>query len=80
MGGRTNFRLAESIPAIAGALLKAGDIHEAFLSLGCAVICWRFLRADWMMGLKPGRMRVFVQRDAMMRLNASASKRFRNKV
>jgi transposase len=26
---------------------KRADIHEAFLSLGCALICWRFLRADW---------------------------------
>jgi transposase len=26
---------------------KRSDIHEAFLSLGCALICWRFLRADW---------------------------------
>jgi transposase len=22
---------------------KRADIHEAFLSLGCALICWRFL-------------------------------------
>ena len=26
---------------------KRADIHEAFLSLGCALICWSFLRADW---------------------------------
>jgi len=26
---------------------KRADIHEAFLSLGCALICWRFLRFDW---------------------------------
>ena len=26
---------------------KRADIHEAFLSLGCALICWHFLRADW---------------------------------
>jgi transposase len=26
---------------------KRADIHEAFLSLGCALICWRFLRIDW---------------------------------
>ena len=25
---------------------KRSDIHEAFLSLGYALICWRFLRAD----------------------------------
>ena len=23
---------------------KRADIHEAFLSLGCALICWRYLR------------------------------------
>ena len=27
---------------------KRADIHEAFLSLACALICWHFLRADWM--------------------------------
>jgi hypothetical protein len=27
---------------------KLADIHEAFLSLGCALICWRFLRVDWL--------------------------------
>jgi len=26
---------------------KRADIHEAFLSLGCALICWRFLRIVW---------------------------------
>jgi hypothetical protein len=26
---------------------KRADIHQAFLSLGCALICWNFLRADW---------------------------------
>ena len=26
---------------------KRADIHEAFLSLRCALICWRFLRVDW---------------------------------
>jgi transposase len=25
---------------------KLADVHEAFLSLGCALICWRFLRVD----------------------------------
>ncbi len=29
---------------------KRADIHEAFLSLGCALICWRFLRGDWVAG------------------------------
>ena len=29
---------------------KRADIHEAFLSLGCALICWQFLRNGWMTG------------------------------
>jgi transposase len=27
---------------------EKGDIHQAFLLLGCALICWNFLRADLM--------------------------------
>ena len=27
---------------------KRADIHEAFLSLACGLICWNCLRADWM--------------------------------
>jgi transposase len=27
---------------------KRADIHEAFLSLACGLICWKFLKADWM--------------------------------
>jgi hypothetical protein len=26
---------------------KRSDIHEAFLSLGCALICWQSLRKTW---------------------------------
>jgi len=26
---------------------KRADIHEAFLSLGCALICWQSLRRTW---------------------------------
>ena len=29
---------------------KRVDIHEAFLSLGCALICWQFLRKTWTTG------------------------------
>jgi transposase len=29
---------------------ERADIHEAFLSLGCAVICWQFLRKGWNTG------------------------------
>jgi len=49
-GGRTDLRLAESIPALRVRYEKRADIHEAFLSFGCALICWRFLRVDWVAG------------------------------
>lgn len=26
---------------------RRSDIHEAFLSLACSLICWNFLRAHW---------------------------------
>jgi transposase len=26
---------------------KRADIHDAFLSPGCALICWRSLRKSW---------------------------------
>jgi transposase len=26
---------------------RRADIHEAFLSLGCALICWQSLRRTW---------------------------------
>ena len=29
---------------------KRADIHEAFLSLGCALICWRSLQKTWPIG------------------------------
>jgi transposase len=29
---------------------KRADIHEAFLSLECALISWRFLQVDWVAG------------------------------
>ena len=29
---------------------KRADIHEAFLSLGCALICWQFLPKTWTTG------------------------------
>jgi transposase len=36
---------------------KRADIHEAFLSLGCAWICWQSLRkADDGLGVKPNRV------------------------
>jgi hypothetical protein len=42
MGPRTDVRLAESVPAAARSL-RSGRTYEAFLFLGCALICWRFL-------------------------------------
>ena len=30
-----------------GCHVKRADIHEAFLSLGCALICWQSLRQTW---------------------------------
>jgi hypothetical protein len=45
MGGGTHLRMAESVPAVARVRYeKRADIHEAFLSLGCALICWCYLR------------------------------------
>jgi transposase len=29
---------------------ERADIHEAFVSLGCALICWQFLRKTWTTG------------------------------
>jgi hypothetical protein len=29
---------------------KRADIHEAFLSLGCVMICWQNLRKTWVTG------------------------------
>ncbi len=36
---------------------RRADIHEAFLTLGCALICWRFLRVDWVGGVKTNSSR-----------------------
>ena len=36
--------LARSVSSPARAYDQAADIHEAFLSLGCALICWQSLR------------------------------------
>jgi hypothetical protein len=33
-----------SFAVCASAYDKRADIHEAFLSLGCALICWQFLQ------------------------------------
>jgi len=30
---------------------KRADIHEALLSLGCALICWQSLRKSWLKDL-----------------------------
>src|SRR5262245_55565240 len=38
---------------------KRADIHEAFLSLGCALICWRALRRKLGNPLKPSPRCIF---------------------
>ena len=37
---------------------KRADIHEAFLSLGCVLICWRFLHASWNGGTRSRLTRI----------------------
>jgi hypothetical protein len=32
---------------------KRADVHEAFLSFACALICWHALRRSWMLRLEP---------------------------
>src|SRR5207249_3984111 len=42
---------------------RRADIHEAFLSLGCGLICWQSLRKSWAIGLaarSPSRFPVTV--------------------
>jgi len=43
MGRGTNVCMAESVSPVACPLGETRDIHEAFLVLGCILICWRFL-------------------------------------
>jgi hypothetical protein len=45
-GWSNGLSLNESIRRLRVRYEKRADIHEAFLSLGCALICWRILRAD----------------------------------
>ncbi len=42
-GGNRN-DVAQLIPLIEAILPIRDDIHDAFLTLGCAIICWRRLR------------------------------------
>jgi hypothetical protein len=47
---------------------KRADIHEAFLSPGCALICWQSLRKTWRAALSrchPSR-RSFRQKNAVL--------------
>jgi hypothetical protein len=39
--------LAQSVSLPAVRYAKRADIHEAFLSLGCGLICWQSLRRTW---------------------------------
>ena len=43
LGGRAVHRAAALVPAAADPLGIRDDIHEAFLSLACSIICWRRL-------------------------------------
>src|SRR5262249_45499623 len=42
--------LVESVPRLRVRYDKRADIHEAFLSLGCALIWWHALRKTWATG------------------------------
>jgi len=50
MGGGTDFAWLNQFRRLRVRYEKRGDIHEAFQSLGCALICWRFLRVDRVAG------------------------------
>jgi len=50
MGSRTDLRLGESVAATARALRKAGGQSRGISMPGWALICWRFLRVDWVAG------------------------------
>ena len=46
--------LVDAIPhhcrRLRGRYDRRADIHEAFLSLGCALVCWHSLRKSWATG------------------------------
>ena len=44
LGRRTDLRLAPPLPTAPRPLRRRAEMHEAFLSLACAIICWRRLR------------------------------------
>ena len=44
VGRGAHLCLAQSVSSPAVRYDKRADIHEAFLSLGCALICWQSLR------------------------------------
>jgi hypothetical protein len=46
---RQGLRVRHILPLLAERRTKHG-IHEAFLSLGCGLICWQSLRKRWMTG------------------------------
>jgi hypothetical protein len=47
VGRGTHVCLAQSVSPLTVRYDKRADIHEAFLSLGCALICWQSLRKAW---------------------------------
>jgi hypothetical protein len=49
MGSRADVRLAESVRRLQVRYEKRADIHEAFLSLAYALLCWNVLERHWHM-------------------------------
>jgi transposase len=49
-GGERTFAWLNQFRRLRVRYEKRANIHEAFLSLGCTLICWHFLRADWVAG------------------------------
>jgi hypothetical protein len=47
------------------------DIHEAFLSLVCALICWQSLRKTWLAGLSGCRRSPWTTGRATPRVDTS---------
>jgi hypothetical protein len=50
LGGGATFAWLNQFRRLRVRYEKRADIHEAFLSLGCALVCWNFLRVDWVAG------------------------------
>jgi hypothetical protein len=60
---------AISFAPCASATTSGADIHEAFLSLGSALICWQSLRKGWLTGLRAWPVRPFAGLGATTRIS-----------